>query len=158
MRWPRRQASRLMVVSLAATTFFLCTRRSCCCAFFVEQASSPPSEACAVCVPLPGSSPNHHSHRSRRPQPCHTDANTLRHTILLGKPDDSSPPTHGGGGVIMAVRGGAHFNRRRRAWETAVKRGKGGFPCPTSWDPIDEEALRVKAETLLTPEVRRWRA
>lgn len=50
------------------------------------------------------------------------------------------------------IRGGAQFNRIR-AWETAVKRGKGGFPGPTSWDPMDEEALRLKAEALLAPEV-----
>lgn len=50
------------------------------------------------------------------------------------------------------LRGGAQFNRIC-AWETAVKRGKGGFPGPTSWDPMDEEALRLKAEALLSPEV-----
>lgn len=51
------------------------------------------------------------------------------------------------------LRGGAYLNRRQRAWETAVKRGKGGFPGPTSWESVDEEALRVRAETLLAPEV-----
>ena len=167
MWWCRRssQASRLMVLSLAATTFFSSNNkqhtRNYCGAFFVEKAASsppppPPPEACAVCAPPPGSSPNHHSHRSRGTQPCHPDANTLRPPTLLETPDDSSPLIRGGGGgITMAVRGGANFNQRRRAWETAVKRGKGGFPCPTSWDPIDEEALRVKAETLLMPEVQR---
>lgn len=55
---------------------------------------------------------------------------------------------------LSALRGGAHFNRKR-AWETAVKRGKGGFPGPTSWDPMEQEALRIKTETLLAPEVQR---
>lgn len=60
-------------------------------------------------------------------------------------------------GPLLRLRGGSKFTRRgfsrKRAWETAVKRGKGGFPGPMSWEPMDEEELRVKAENLLTPEV-----
>lgn len=58
---------------------------------------------------------------------------------------------------LANLRGGSKFTRRsfsrKQAWETAVKRGKGGFPGPLSWEPMDEEELRVKAENLLTPEV-----
>ncbi|CAN0205039.1 unnamed protein product, partial [Pylaiella littoralis] len=61
---------------------------------------------------------------------------------------------------LLGLRGGVNFTRRmhstfsrKQAWETAVKRGKGGFPAPTSWEPMDEEELRVKAENLLTPEI-----
>lgn len=56
-------------------------------------------------------------------------------------------------GKAPVLRGGAQLSRQR-AWETAVKRGKGGFPGPTSWDAMDAEELRVKAEKLLAPEVR----
>ncbi|CAN0483963.1 unnamed protein product, partial [Ectocarpus sp. 12 AP-2014] len=58
---------------------------------------------------------------------------------------------------LSGLRGGANFSRRtfsrKRAWETAVKRGKGGFPGPMSWEPMDAEELRVKAESLLTSEI-----
>jgi len=59
--------------------------------------------------------------------------------------------------VRKQLRGGSKFPRRafsrKKAWETAVKRGKGGFPGPMSWEPMDAEELRNKAENLLTPEV-----
>lgn len=59
--------------------------------------------------------------------------------------------------LLSRFRGGSKFTRRnfsrKQAWETAVKRGKGGFPGPMSWERMDEEELRVKAENLLTPEV-----
>lgn len=57
--------------------------------------------------------------------------------------------------VAQGLRGGGVHVNRKQDWETAVKRGKGGFPGPCSWDPMEEETLRVKAETLLAPEVCR---
>ena len=74
------------------------------------------------------------------------------YTLLPQKPISSSEES------LSQLRGGSKFTRRsfsrKKAWETAVKRGKGGFPGPMSWEPMDEEELRAKAESLLTPEVR----
>ncbi|CAM9708322.1 unnamed protein product, partial [Ectocarpus sp. 8 AP-2014] len=82
---------------------------------------------------------------------------TTQQATPMGEP----PPRHPGPCSTTrpssGLRGGANFSRRtfsrKRAWETAVKRGKGGFPGPMSWEPMDTEELRVKAESLLTPEI-----
>ncbi|CAM9989073.1 unnamed protein product [Ectocarpus sp. 12 AP-2014] len=75
----------------------------------------------------------------------------------MGEPSQRHPGPCSSIRPSLRLRGGANFSRqtfsRKRAWETAVKRGKGGFPGPMSWEPMDAEELRVKAESLLTSEI-----
>lgn len=93
-------------------------------------------------------------HKKKTPQQLHQQHQ--QHQQVIG--DRHLLPTTAKS-VLFALRGGIYFTRRtntfsrKGAWETAVKRGKGGFPAPSSWEPIDEEELRVMAENLLTPEV-----
>lgn len=161
MIMPQPPRKRVYIGTMLVWCYCCC----CCCCLIPPPAlsSSAPSSYTLSCSRVSESNPlnktpqqQHHQHQQPNIGDDHGHATAPTERL---PPQLLLPTMTAAKSAVLALRGGVYFARRmhtfsrKGAWETAVKRGKGGFPAPSSWEPMDEEELRIMAENLLTPEV-----